>query len=999
MTADYVRRWERFSVIFGLTLLSSTLIILFGLSPSVGAVNLTNQSPTNGNYIYQDNTSRDDMAKHLLIASEHGDVEEVRLGMYSTSGSPKTISIYNAGEGDGGLCRAYGTAARPLTSDFIEVRISEAGNQSNNEVYRIKGKDVCNSSMAHNTPDSTSPKFYGTYRGPRLTEEDPDTGLYYLKIAIRYVSPDTLVRNIGSGQISTFKVVGPTDSLIGNIDTGGGGLNNSTLAKEVGRAGPVTHKFAFALPCRITDKQNKDVSVYDSDNGLQAGPPVKFYIAWIDKDNNNKPVALTPSEYVDYNRYPRYNPDNPNALGYRGAFADDIGSIAAFRPRNGTTATATAKIKNMDPDKKYVLIIKNVWGTGTSGGASNFIYVGLPGDSIYGAENFQCPGWELSPKTVNNATQVKSGQQAKWRHDVINLGADTTDKAVSWKVRQFFRSGGTDSPKTTAAQGTIASGGSVGTILTRRTAYTAKDVDVGKKVCQEIGVKPWKRKGNGDGGLLNRWEYSEPKCIPIGNVGDFTPYADVAPDAAEPQSEYNWSAGVSDGRIDVTTWPGPPAEKQFKSSRITWQVHKIVYPATVTSTYSGGDSAFACPAGATCTQESSPPGHARKEPNGNVNISRTGVLGDLAAGSRVCYVSSVYLPPETRPKSRRELWYRVPVYETGDENGNGIEGELLRYRKVYHWVEYQKYDYSTRKWRHSDAACIVVAKRPRVQIRGNDLVAQGAVTSGTSSYADGKTYGSFGEYAVLSGGLNGFVGSGAPYTNGSNGSMPSWSRLTFANTDAGSNQYGKFGLIPSAPRIAEYYQARLGSAQNWGGGALTGKSGLYVANGDVTLPNSNNIHSTVILYVKGKLTIDGSITYQNGTYDTDSRLPQVILIADTINIKNSTTQIDSWLVTAARGEDDDGQTGAGSINTCSDVSLTAKLTNAVCDNPLTVNGPVITTSLHLRRTAGARNEDAKGEPAEIFNLRPDAYVWAYREVQADNRAAQTVDILELPPRF
>jgi len=980
---SWMGKQRSMSLFLGTLLLGITTTLLsLSLVQSASAVNLTNQSPTNGNYTYQDNPNLDDMAKHLLIASDHGDVEEVRLGMYSPTGTPKTISILNAGEGDGGLCRSNGSAVRPLTGYFVQVRIFDANDSSREITYRIRGSDVCNSQMAHNTSTTANPKFYGTYQTPRLTETDSDTGLYYLKIAISYIRIDSLPDNAGNDQAASFKVVGPSGSWIGNIDTGDARQpNNSTLAKETGRAGPVTHRFAFAFPCRVIDPSNQKVVLYDADNGIQAGPAVRFYIAWLDGDGNEVPLRAT--EYASHT----------------GATVDNIGSIRAFRPNDGSENTAKVTLRNMDPSKKYVLVVKNVWGTGTSGGASNFIYVGLPGDSIYGAGNFQCPGWELSPKTANNATQVKSGQQAKWRHDVVNLGTDTTDKAVSWKISQFFRSGGTDSPKTTAAQGTIASGGSVGTILTRRTAYTARDVDVGKKVCQEIGVKPWKRKGNGDGGLLNRWKYSEPKCIPIGNVGDFTPYADVAPDAGEPQSEYNWSAGVSDGRIDVTTWPGPPRERQFQPSGITWEVHKIIYPATVTSTYSGGDSAFSCPAGATCTQESSPPGHARKEPNGNVNVARTDVLGDLAAGSRVCYVSSVYLPPETRPKSRRELWYREPVYETGDENGNGIEGELLRYRRVYHWVEYQKYDYSTRKWRHSDAACIVVAKRPRIQIRGNDLVAQGAVTSGTSSYADGKTYGSFGEYAVLSGGLNGFIGSGAPYTNGSNGSMPSWSRLTFANTDAGSNQYGKFGLIPSAPRIAEYYQARLGSAQNWTGGSLTGKSGLYVHDGDVTLSGGTDIDSTVILYVKGTLTIDNSITYKDGDYDKNSRLPQAILIADNINIKNSAQQIDAWLVTADRDEEGAGQTGKGSINTCSDYLLNEKLSNAMCDNLLTVNGPVITTTLHLRRTAGARNEDGKGEPAEIFNLRPDAYLWAYREVQANNRAAQTVDILELPPRF
>ncbi|MET0980043.1 MAG: hypothetical protein ABWX90_02205, partial [Candidatus Saccharimonadales bacterium] len=120
-----------------------------------------------------------------------------------------------------------------------------------------------------------------------------------------------------------------------------------------------------------------------------------------------------------------------------------------------------------------------------------------------------------------------------------------------------------------------------------------------------------------------------------------------------------------------------------------------------------------------------------------------------------------------------------------------------------------------------------------------------------------------------------------------------------------------------------------------------------------------------------------------------SQVPQVIIIARNINITNAATQIDAWLLTT-------GATGA--INTCSDRALTAPLNATVCNNQLTVNGPVVTEHLHLRRTAGSDTAADAGRPAEVFNLRPDAYLWAQARASQAGKA-QTVYSVELPPRF
>jgi hypothetical protein len=56
------------------------------------------------------------------------------------------------------------------------------------------------------------------------------------------------------------------------------------------------------------------------------------------------------------------------------------------------------------------------------------------------------------------------------------------------------------------------------------------------------------------------------------------------------------------------------------------------------------------------------------------------------------------------------------------------------------------------------------------------------------------------------------------------------------------------------------------------------------------------------------------------------------------------------------------------------------------------------TKLYLQRTAGSGVGVSSGDPAEVFNLRPDAYLWAMVHASASGKI-QTVYATELPPRF
>jgi hypothetical protein len=59
----------------------------------------------------------------------------------------------------------------------------------------------------------------------------------------------------------------------------------------------------------------------------------------------------------------------------------------------------------------------------------------------------------------------------------------------------------------------------------------------------------------------------------------------------------------------------------------------------------------------------------------------------------------------------------------------------------------------------------------------------------------------------------------------------------------------------------------------------------------------------------------------------------------------------------------------------------------------------MTNKLYLRRTAGSGTGAINsGDPAEVFNLRADAYMWSYERAKKLN-IVKSVYTVELPPRY
>ena len=122
-------------------------------------------------------------------------------------------------------------------------------------------------------------------------------------------------------------------------------------------------------------------------------------------------------------------------------------------------------------------------------------------------------------------------------------------------------------------------------------------------------------------------------------------------------------------------------------------------------------------------------------------------------------------------------------------------------------------------------------------------------------------------------------------------------------------------------------------------------------------------------------------------------------MAKEVIITDRVERLDAWIIAGLHG-------GSGKVNTCGAVGNygkiinTADLTSDTCTKPLQINGAVYAKEIVLNRTYGGGSDsiDKFIQRAEIFNLRSDAYYWAYYQSQR-NRILTTVYSRELPVRY
>lgn len=311
-------------------------------------------------------------------------------------------------------------------------------------------------------------------------------------------------------------------------------------------------------------------------------------------------------------------------------------------------------------------------------------------------------------------------------------------------------------------------------------------------------------------------------------------------------------------------------------------------------------------------------------------------------------------------------------------------------------------------WRHARPVCAVVSKHPTAQIHGAGLSLPNGSTKGAITTSYGLKYGSWIEYDILSAKeADSSVASNAGHLiGGGTAAQSQWHQLTFANTPA----YGNFGTgLPSnrANTIFNYYaNAAKGSEINAASPSINLSTHSYAAAGNITYVyhtggGSLNLtggsippgRSLVIVKEGGDVVIKNNLTYgKQDSFTQPSDYSQLLIVVKGGNIivEDSVTQIDAWLV--ATGDND---VAKGRLKTCQH----PKVSMYTCTQPLTVNGPVITDYVDLMRTHGGDvSNGSLSIPAEIFNFRPDAYLWAMGRDNTKTNYEVTYTI-ELPPRY
>ena len=205
--------------------------------------------------------------------------------------------------------------------------------------------------------------------------------------------------------------------------------------------------------------------------------------------------------------------------------------------------------------------------------------------------------------------------------------------------------------------------------------------------------------------------------------------------------------------------------------------------------------------------------------------------------------------------------------------------------------------------------------------------------------------------------------------------------------------------------------------------------------GDAYLPYGSNLlcvaksgalSRTVIIDVKGKLVIGSDIKLggmgagcPDETYSAAGQIPQVLIFANGIQVLDSVTRIDAWLIVNGNIDTCVSPNPNIGTNLLSHLSpITYKnpnnnynnatgpvLHSGVCNRKLTFNGPIYSKSITFNRNHGAgHNASHVGsgpwaiESGEIFNLRTDAYLWTYAQMQRYTQANVTYT-RELAPRY
>lgn len=359
------------------------------------------------------------------------------------------------------------------------------------------------------------------------------------------------------------------------------------------------------------------------------------------------------------------------------------------------------------------------------------------------------------------------------------------------------------------------------------------------------------------------------------------------------------------------------------------------------------------------------------------------------------------------------------------ESRNIVVPDFVGRKYCHSWgYRYEYYYYSSSKggwngpydgyWYNYNSSCRTIAKKPSVAIWNGSTLTNSSVTTSlsyrydnavmgavSSSGGSRTNYGSWSEYLnVIGSTLSGFTSGAALSENRAKSSdiYPNSSRLTITNNTTNLGGSGVQTNSTLRTRMVTYLRNQAEPLGDTLAGLTTS--------------------TTRIFHRKGDLYITGDIILSPTHYATIYQLPQVVIFVDgNVYIDSNVNRIDAWIVA---GNENTG-TG-GIIDTCRQFvsgSTEADALNRMlpggnnCAKQLVFNGPVFANKLLLHRSFGSdpivsrygvfgskgSAGPTKYNPAEIFNLNANTYLWAYAQAGRYESSYTESYSRELAPRY
>lgn len=695
-----------------------------------------------------------------------------------------------------------------------------------------------------------------------------------------------------------------------------------------------------------------------------------------------------------------------------------------------------------------------------TGGGTRYAMFHVCGNPTGDSAPLPSENFSLEPSLTSvSPTTAEGGSSATIRSQVVNGGTTTSRDAV-WRFTRFVLDPGEvipGGPVTNTTAPTTHFGGNsnqatdfdnvtpdpanryrqfgVGTYTMPVRTDTVPDVQVGSRVCYALSVQPYRHDNTG-------WRHSAPRCMTITK----TPKVQVWGGDLQAGKVTGGSTPTSTIQTSVTVRQGVAYTPPYSQSMITglWQTgvddngQKLRVGANdphweVKEVLRGSDNARHCQEGpfprpATMVDPTSPEISGGSNLVWRLNLTNAGwistysdaIVNDPTRMTRNCTNAVLTNNGDPATFSRGPVW--VFRLTSGFNVDACVDPRTIRLNMtvaaddemkiVVNGVDVSSFG-QPRAFRQWPATPVSFTTNPHPTAfrTGNNtleihvksvsnalglLVDRGFLASASCApVTPGSVYGSWGEYALSStGATTGMASAGGYFRPQNNLAFCAVSLLTLTNggngacTEAATK--GNYTFGPSNRSYTEYFRATAALPNN-SPNVATLNSGVYSGTGNITL-NAATLprgKSVVINAPNSTVTIQGDITYTNEVMNSIADIPQLVVIANNINIQGGVRRVDAWLIATGTN---------GNLSTCSDVGLLGNLSSGTCQNQLVVNGPVVAKHLYMQRTYGSGPGNSSGEPAEIFNLRADAYLWSVAQSAASGRVFPVTNV-ELPPRF